>query len=130
MKNDYTVLFLFIFKHSVQWTVMLGDDRVITLSLLCSLLHCFKQYPQFLRTNQVKMVSKSILLLVILVTNDYVFTSSFSIVMMGARRGKGNLKKGFADDSGSKSNSSPASLNNGKGQEITGVSLPAEGTKT
>lgn len=50
--------------------------------------------------------------------------SSFSIVMM-ARRGKGNLKKGL--DDAPKQSSSVSNLNQGKGQEITGVTLPTEG---
>ena len=50
--------------------------------------------------------------------------------MMG-RRG-GNLKRRLNDESfSSKSKSSSvASLNKGRGQEITGVSLPAEGKLT
>jgi hypothetical protein len=55
--------------------------------------------------------------------------SSFSLTMMGTRRGKGGMKIDAA--SSSKSINSPksqiASLNNGRGQEITGVSLPAPG---
>lgn len=55
--------------------------------------------------------------------------SSFSLIMMGTRRGKGGMKIDVA--SSSKSINSPksqiASLNNGRGQEITGVSLPAPG---
>ena len=56
--------------------------------------------------------------------------SSFHLVLM-ARRGKGNLKKRIeGTDSSSKSGGKGKnlnSLNQGRGQEITGVSLPAEG---
>ncbi len=53
------------------------------------------------------------------------------MTMMGARRGRGSLKDSL-DDSGSKGKfksekSAVASLNQGRGQEITGVTLPAEG---
>ena len=48
--------------------------------------------------------------------------------MMGARRGKGNLKSSLNDKSPKPSkNSSVRSLNQGKGQEITGVTLPSIG---
>lgn len=52
--------------------------------------------------------------------------NGFSIVLM-ARRGKGDLKNILKGESGStrRSKSVP---NQGKGQEITGVTLPAEGT--
>lgn len=49
----------------------------------------------------------------------------FSIVMM-ARRGKGNLKRRL-DGNDTRGPSKTASLNQGKGQEITGVTMPAEG---
>ena len=45
---------------------------------------------------------------------------SLTVVMMG--KGKGNLKKALQGDP-----TNPKSLNQGKGQEITGVTLPAEG---
>eukprot|EP00559_Dactyliosolen_fragilissimus_P002753 CAMPEP_0184856242 /NCGR_PEP_ID=MMETSP0580-20130426/1412_1 /TAXON_ID=1118495 /ORGANISM="Dactyliosolen fragilissimus" /LENGTH=167 /DNA_ID=CAMNT_0027351135 /DNA_START=152 /DNA_END=655 /DNA_ORIENTATION=- len=50
--------------------------------------------------------------------------------MMGARRSKGNLKR-VLDGSDTKSPASAnsvKSLNQGRGQEITGVSIPSEGT--
>jgi nitrite reductase/ring-hydroxylating ferredoxin subunit len=47
----------------------------------------------------------------------------FNLVMMG-RRGQGNLKKSLAGESVS---SKKSSANPGKKQEITGVTLPAEG---
>jgi nitrite reductase/ring-hydroxylating ferredoxin subunit len=49
--------------------------------------------------------------------------NSFNLVMMG-RRGKGNLKKSLQGESVSKRKVD--AVNQGKGQEITGVSLPAE----
>mmetsp|Transcript_21517 Transcript_21517/g.31857 ORF Transcript_21517/g.31857 Transcript_21517/m.31857 type:complete len:194 (+) Transcript_21517:56-637(+) len=54
--------------------------------------------------------------------------SSFSLTMMGTRRGKGGMK--ITDGSSKKLTSEKSkisSLNNGRGQEITGVTLPAEG---
>lgn len=59
--------------------------------------------------------------------------SGFSLVMMGSRRGKGGLKKSLDPASaGDKrmrtKNTTMNSLNGGKGQEITGVTLPADGT--
>jgi nitrite reductase/ring-hydroxylating ferredoxin subunit len=55
--------------------------------------------------------------------------NSFSLVMMAARKGRGNLKKSLQGESVSKKkNANPTNaLNQGKGQEITGVTLPAEG---
>jgi hypothetical protein len=51
-----------------------------------------------------------------------VLTDGFSMVMM-ARRGKGSLQRSLdTDDMGGKKG--VASLNKGKGQEITGVTLP------
>ena len=50
--------------------------------------------------------------------------NGFHLVMMGARRGKGDLKSRLAGDNKKKSSSSP---NQGRGQEITGVTLPAPG---
>ena len=56
--------------------------------------------------------------------------------MMGGRRGKGNLKGRLLDENIGRSNSRSSSgnssrrvgsLNKGKGQEITDVTLPAEG---
>jgi nitrite reductase/ring-hydroxylating ferredoxin subunit len=54
---------------------------------------------------------------------------SFQLVMMGRRAvGKGNLKKSLSGESVSKKKgNSVNSLNQGKGQEITGVTLPADG---
>jgi nitrite reductase/ring-hydroxylating ferredoxin subunit len=54
----------------------------------------------------------------------------FSFVLMG--RGRGNLKRALSDNDGQskkrgKGQDPTASLNEGKGQEITGVTLPAEG---
>lgn len=72
------------------------------------------------------MLSKiSTLTLLILLATECSLSSSFTLVMMGARRGKGNLKKRLDDSSSSKP--STASLNQGRGQEITGVNLPTEG---
>eukprot|EP00558_Chaetoceros_sp_UNC1202_P003041 CAMPEP_0197236294 /NCGR_PEP_ID=MMETSP1429-20130617/3451_1 /TAXON_ID=49237 /ORGANISM="Chaetoceros sp., Strain UNC1202" /LENGTH=168 /DNA_ID=CAMNT_0042695049 /DNA_START=92 /DNA_END=598 /DNA_ORIENTATION=- len=52
--------------------------------------------------------------------------------MMGSRRGKGDLKVGLAGGSSSKKitseKSAVASLNQGRGQEITGVTMPTPGT--
>jgi len=56
-------------------------------------------------------------------------SSSFSVLFMGARRGKGELKR-VIESSDKNSNNPPSdirSLNQGKGQEITGVTLPADG---
>mmetsp|Transcript_3129 Transcript_3129/g.4573 ORF Transcript_3129/g.4573 Transcript_3129/m.4573 type:complete len:164 (+) Transcript_3129:1033-1524(+) len=46
--------------------------------------------------------------------------------MMGARRGKGNLKNTI-NDVGSSASQNSKSMNAGKGQEITGVTLPSKG---
>jgi hypothetical protein len=62
-------------------------------------------------------------------------SSAFTLQMMGARRGKGELKQRLVGNTSVKSSnknvknnkSAVASLNQGRGQEITGVSLPAEG---
>ena len=55
--------------------------------------------------------------------------SSFSLTMMGSRRGKGGMKiDGGSSKNKFKSEASKISrLNDGKGQEITGVTMPAEG---
>jgi nitrite reductase/ring-hydroxylating ferredoxin subunit len=60
-----------------------------------------------------------------LLLSECIICSPFTLVMMGARRG-GNLKRRLNNDS--KKSSSVSSLNKGRGQEITGVSLPAEGS--
>ncbi|CAB9503029.1 expressed unknown protein [Seminavis robusta] len=52
---------------------------------------------------------------------------SFHLVMMGSRRGKGGLKKTLNSDSQATTPKEVRSLNKGKGQEITGVTLPANG---
>mgnify|MGYP007080217515 CR=1 FL=1 len=57
---------------------------------------------------------------------DNVGVSSFQLVMMGAKRGKGTLKKTLDGGTAGQPTSS-RSLNKGKGQEITGVTLPADG---
>jgi hypothetical protein len=46
----------------------------------------------------------------------------FHMIMM-ARRGKGNLQRSLEGD-GTSSKKAAAALNQGKGQEITGVTLP------
>lgn len=53
--------------------------------------------------------------------------SSSSLVVMEARRGKG-LKKNLDSESGKGPGANM--MNGGKGQEITGVSLPADGELT
>lgn len=58
------------------------------------------------------------------------FVSSFNAVMMGTRRGGGYIKRDLDDDDYSDKNSSAKNinkLNQGRGQEITGVTLPADG---
>lgn len=59
--------------------------------------------------------------------------SAFSLVMMGSRRGKGGLKKSLdptssGDKMAATKRTPTNTLNNGLGQEITGVTLPADGT--
>lgn len=52
-------------------------------------------------------------------------TFSSTQLMMGSRRGKaGNLKRSLDDTSGANSAAGIKSINQGRGQEITGVSLP------
>ena len=51
--------------------------------------------------------------------------SGFSIIFM-AKRGKGGLKRALDDETSAKPTSS-RSFNQGKGQEITGVTLPGDG---
>lgn len=57
----------------------------------------------------------------------------FSFVLMGRGRGKGSLKRALNDEGSSRSKKKrrgqdpTASMNDGRGQEITGVTLPAEG---
>lgn len=60
-------------------------------------------------------------------------SSAFTLIMMGSRRGKGSLKKSLDPASSGDKLKPPKqspmnALNNGRGQEITGVSLPADGT--
>jgi hypothetical protein len=50
-------------------------------------------------------------------------TNGFSFLLM-ARRGQGNLKRSLESDTAPPNRA--ASLNQGKGQEVTGVTLPAE----
>jgi len=64
--------------------------------------------------------------LLVLSQMDNVGVSSFQLVMMGAKRGKGTLKKTLDGGTAGQPTSS-RSLNKGKGQEITGVTLPADG---
>ena len=60
--------------------------------------------------------------------------AAFTLVMMGARRGKGGLQRNLEDTNNKSSSSNKTkrgamnALNGGKGQEITGVTLPAPGT--
>jgi len=72
-------------------------------------------------------------LFLFLVSSSTTSCSAFSLIMMGSRRGKGGLKKSLDPaSSGDKMTSAKKSpmnvLNGGRGQEITGVTLPAEGT--
>ena len=53
-------------------------------------------------------------------------TTAFSVVFMARRRQKGALKR-VLDDSDAKPPKSARSLNKGRGQEITGVTLPQDG---
>jgi len=70
----------------------------------------------------------STVFLLILLSHEWIIqTSCFTLVMMGARRGKGMLRKGLEDSPKTTKSSSVSSLNQGRGQEITGVTLPAEG---
>ena len=62
--------------------------------------------------------------LALLALLNWQHVESFSIVLMAKRGRKGNLKKMLDSDPGT---SNPNALNQGKGQEITGVTLPAEG---
>eukprot|EP00591_Stephanopyxis_turris_P011947 CAMPEP_0195516232 /NCGR_PEP_ID=MMETSP0794_2-20130614/7019_1 /TAXON_ID=515487 /ORGANISM="Stephanopyxis turris, Strain CCMP 815" /LENGTH=193 /DNA_ID=CAMNT_0040644779 /DNA_START=78 /DNA_END=659 /DNA_ORIENTATION=- len=65
--------------------------------------------------------------ILLLVITQILSCSSFTLTMMGARRGKGNLKRNLESSSSPRSQKDVKSLNKGKGQEITGVTLPQEG---
>ena len=67
------------------------------------------------------MLSHHLLLLAFLAS-----CQGLTLVMMGARRGKGGLQQNL-DDARTFSSKGVKALNGGKGQEITGVTLPAEG---
>ena len=54
-------------------------------------------------------------------------TTSFSIVFMAKRGKKGGLQRTLNDDESGKTPKSSRSFNQGRGQEITGVTLPADG---
>jgi flagellar biosynthesis component FlhA len=80
------------------------------------------------------MITKKVYILSTLVVLGFICTippaSSFSLLMMGTRRGKGGMKIDVSSSSSKSTKSAKsqiASLNNGRGQEITGVSLPAPG---
>mmetsp|Transcript_28686 Transcript_28686/g.61174 ORF Transcript_28686/g.61174 Transcript_28686/m.61174 type:complete len:211 (+) Transcript_28686:139-771(+) len=53
--------------------------------------------------------------------------AAFTLTMMGSRRGKGGNLKRSLDESGLGGASSVRGVNSGRGQEITGVTLPKEG---
>lgn len=56
-------------------------------------------------------------------------TLAFTLTMMGSRRGKGgNLKQTLDNTAGRGGASSVKGINGGRGQEITGVTLPEKGT--
>ena len=58
-------------------------------------------------------------------SNKYV--SGYSMIFMAAaRRGQGKLKRSLDGDDGKKNSNSAATINQGKGQLVTGVSLPTE----
>lgn len=71
-----------------------------------------------------------LLLLVLFITTP---SKAFQLVMMGSRRGKGGLKKSLdptsVGDKATKKNKEVGvnALNGGRGQEVTGITLPAEG---
>eukprot|EP00980_Cylindrotheca_fusiformis_P018822 scaffold6276_cov138-Cylindrotheca_fusiformis.AAC.9 len=77
------------------------------------------------------MVASRISILCLLLISSHHQVESFHMVMMGRRAaGKGKLKQSLEGESVSKkkgNSSSINSLNQGKGQEITGVTLPADG---
>lgn len=81
-----------------------------------------------------KAASPTVALLLAFLANTLSRGSAFTLEMMGARRGKGELNQRIVGDalpSSSNSLKNPksviSSLNQGRGQEITGVSLPSEG---
>lgn len=72
------------------------------------------------------------ILICLLLASSIDGVDGFSFVLMG-RRGKGDLKRALSGNDGQsgkrgKNQDPAAAMNDGKGQEITGVSLPAEGT--
>lgn len=81
----------------------------------------------FVLPQQLKMRQTAIVLATIACPVLVENASSFSFVLM-AKRGKGNLKRVVegADSVSKKKSNSANSINQGKGQEITGVTLPAE----
>ena len=70
-----------------------------------------------------------VVLLLLILTTTYVveYGYCFSLVMMGTKRGKSNLKKILNEESTTTTSNSNKSMNNGRGQEITGVTLPEPG---
>jgi len=73
----------------------------------------------------------SLLLVLLLVQTMIMSSNGFSLVMMGVRRGKGNLGKSLdpysVGDKQSTAQDKVKSMNSGRGQEITGVTLPRNG---
>ena len=75
------------------------------------------------------MLRRNQLLLSLLCLASFAVETStgFSVVFMARRGKKGNLKRTINDEASTDAPKSSRSFNQGKGQEITGVTLPADG---
>jgi nitrite reductase/ring-hydroxylating ferredoxin subunit len=71
------------------------------------------------------MKAEFVSFLVLSVSSLAPITEGFNLVFMGTRRGKGNLNRQLPEENANMKR--VASINKGKGQEITGVTLPASG---
>eukprot|EP00804_Cyclotella_cryptica_P014662 CCRYP_012708-RA/>CCRYP_012708-RA protein AED:0.09 eAED:0.09 QI:157/1/1/1/1/1/4/516/144 len=73
----------------------------------------------------------TIVVCVVCATHLLSSSTAFTLTMMGGRRGKGNLKKSldpsYVGGKGISSSGGVSSLNGGRGQEITGVTMPEQG---
>jgi nitrite reductase/ring-hydroxylating ferredoxin subunit len=74
------------------------------------------------------MITRTIFLLfATLLCGSLNSVQSFTLTMMGSRRGKGGMKITDGPSSKGKIKNQTNALNNGRGQEITGVTMPALG---
>jgi hypothetical protein len=102
--------------HKNRFSVKKARDFLLWIASVSTLFNSFRLT---MKNDEIRLL--------LLVSLCVIFCEAFQLSMMGTKRGKGSLKQQLNDESRKLSSRGVNALNDGKGQEITGVTIPMEG---